>query len=593
MLDPYRMIVINILASIVVGAGLLIYYYIYPKKKLNLWYVLIILSLLPLLSILRKGTYESGDLSIHIKFAMQFFENLQQGNFFPEWIPRHCGGYGCPVYIFLFVLPYYLISFFHILGLSFIASIKFMIALSFFFSGIGMFLWIKNELNEKAGFVAAIFYLYSPYHLIDLHFRASIGEVLSMAFIPFIFLWTKLLIETRKPLYFVGNAILFGLIILSHQVTSFVIFPIVLLYALFVWKREKKRKISSLVISVVAIFYGILLASYYWIPILAESKFIQFNAQNAIQFAPFSDFFFSPNVFGFLFQGHHGELYFSVGYTQWIIVGISIFLLIKKELPKKEKSLLLASILLFTIFFIMMQPITANLWHILPLLKGFQFSWRLLIEIVVFISVMAGVVVTIIKQNLFTIILCVITILYTILNWGNRTMLPNVTDAELSHQIIFEETPGNIEITSPRWVDQYKPWVGKNPKSQIEILSGTATIKPLYRYVTKHAYNITVSSKNAIIKENTFYYPGWEVFANNHRLPINYTTAKYPGVITFALTKGNYTVDLMYTDTTDRKLSKLLTFISGGLLSIYVLIFLICKPKFYSRRFKFLLHKFK
>lgn len=175
MIDPYRMVVVSGIALLTLVIFLLTYAYIYPKKKPNLLYLIILLSLLPLISILRHGTYESGDLSIHTKFAMQFFENLSQGNYTPQWIGDHCSRYGCPLYIFIFSLPYYLISVFHLLGFSFLDSVKVFLITTYVLSGIGMFRWIKDEFGEKSGFVAAVFYLFAPYHLIDLHFRVVRG----------------------------------------------------------------------------------------------------------------------------------------------------------------------------------------------------------------------------------------------------------------------------------------------------------------------------------------------------------------------------------------------------------------------------------
>jgi hypothetical protein len=66
-------------------SGLFFYRYIYPKKKINLRFTLFLLSLLPLISLLRAGVNESGDFSVHVKFAMDFYKNLQEGILVPQW----------------------------------------------------------------------------------------------------------------------------------------------------------------------------------------------------------------------------------------------------------------------------------------------------------------------------------------------------------------------------------------------------------------------------------------------------------------------------------------------------------------------------
>ncbi|HVZ59142.1 MAG TPA: hypothetical protein VG935_05305, partial [Patescibacteria group bacterium] len=77
--QPYRMIVVSLFFSTLLILATAFYYFIYPKKKPNLFVLLILISLLPLISILRQGSYESGDLSLHTKLAMQFFDNLHEG----------------------------------------------------------------------------------------------------------------------------------------------------------------------------------------------------------------------------------------------------------------------------------------------------------------------------------------------------------------------------------------------------------------------------------------------------------------------------------------------------------------------------------
>jgi len=61
-----------------------------------------------------------------------------------------------------------------------------------------MYLWLKTEFNENSAFVGSLFYLFAPYHLEDLHFRVSVGEVLSFAPLPFVFYFSSLLIKTGK-----------------------------------------------------------------------------------------------------------------------------------------------------------------------------------------------------------------------------------------------------------------------------------------------------------------------------------------------------------------------------------------------------------
>lgn len=563
------MVVIDLAASIIVIIGLFVYKRIFPKKKINLFLLLLIIALLPLISILRPGSYESGDLSYHVKFAIPFFDNIMQGNLLPRWMPNHCSGYGCPAYIFIFLLSHYLISAFHFIGFTFIDSAKIVMALSFILSGMGMFFWMRDEFGEKPAFVAAVFYLFAPYHLIDLHFRVSIAELVSIAILPFLFLTTKRLVESKLQSYFIYTSILFALLIISHQVTSLASFPFLLIYGFAVWMRLRKRNINILLTTVLSYICGLLLTAFYWLPIFVESKYTLFSIINEMEFHPLRDYFFSPNKLGFLFQGHKGELYTSIGYTQWFVIFAGLYILLKKKVKGKEKILLAGSLVIFSILFLMMQSFTKPIWDVVPVIKNFQFPWRLLIEAIIAIAVIAAIVVKTYTNRNFFIVLCFITIAYTILNWANRGAVPQITDTVLRNRVVW---PNNgLDVLTPIWVDIHKQWFDKPIKKHIEILSGKAEIKEISRSIIRHEYVILANSKT-YIKENTFYFPGWRLMLNNKEANINYKNKDFPGVITFDVNKGLYKVELIFTDTIDRKIGKWISVVTAVIIGVVLII---------------------
>ena len=184
MIDPYRMVFVNVFLSSFFILAFLFYKFIYPKKTPPYILMLFLISLLPLVSILRKGSYESGDLSLHAMRTISFYKILFEEHIRPVWTPEFNAGYGDPHFLFSYFLPYFLASVIHKIGFSFIFSIKALLAVTYIFSGIFMYIWVKYEINGKAGFTAAVFYLFAPYHLVDIHFRVTVAESMSFAFIP-------------------------------------------------------------------------------------------------------------------------------------------------------------------------------------------------------------------------------------------------------------------------------------------------------------------------------------------------------------------------------------------------------------------------
>ncbi|MDP3987948.1 MAG: 6-pyruvoyl-tetrahydropterin synthase-related protein [Candidatus Levybacteria bacterium] len=573
MLDPYQMAFVNIILVFSVLAGTVIFRFIYPKKEINLFYLLIILSLLPLLSILRKGTYESGDLSSHAKIAMSFFVNLKDGNLIPRWGAEFCGGYGCPDFLFFYLLPYYIIGFFHIVGLSFIGSIKLFLIVVYIFSGIAMYFWAKEELGSKiAGFVAGLFYLFAPYHLVNMHFRVDIAELLTFVFLPLNFLFSKKLIEKSETRWFVLQVLALSLLIISHQAISLAFFPFILAYGLFVWYRKKGREPKELFLYFLSILTTLLLLSFYWMPILLEKQYIFWGNKATITFPNFADFFYSSWRYGFLFQGPKGELSFVIGYVQWFLILLSVFLLFRKKV--KQKNLLLFCLISFFSIFLLMQSFSKSLWDIVPLIKSFQFSYRLLALTSFFTSIIAAIIASQINKKWFYIAICFFAIFQTILNWGNRRVIPEIDDIYLRREFMYLDSL-NIDLNTPKWVNTNESWTLVRKNKNIEVINGNAQIKEVYRNTTRHEYVINVKTKSTI-RENTFYFPGWNLYVNNRLYKINYEQGDRKGTITFNLNPGLYNAELLFEETPVRKMSKMITFGTFGtvlLIIFYILFF--------------------
>lgn len=563
------MVLVNGILAFLLLLGLAIYKFIF-KRKINLFYLLILISILPIVSIFRTGSYESGDLSLHTQRLMSFYNLLINYHLIPRWLPEFNVGYGDPYFLFSYFLPYFIGSVFHLIGFSFLNSLKLLLTLSFIFSGITMYFWAKEELGEKSGFVSAIFYLFMPYHLIDMHFRVTIAENLSFVFLPLILLAIKKSIENLNKKWLIILSVSFGLLILSHQAISVMFLPIIILYAFFVWANKNKR-VKNLIYCFIFILFGLLITAFYLMPIIFLAKFTQQGLNTSpIVFPNLLDLLYSPWRFGLLFQGHEGELSYLIGYTQILVVLLSVYLLFKKAFKKELKNLLIFFLIIFAVIFIMILPITKPLWEITPLLKYSQYSTRLLVALSLCLSILAGIVVKKFNKNWFIFVLCFITIFYTILNWGNRRTIPVINDNYLRQAFELNPDVGNyLEPTSPIWANLVKSKLRTRPNSAIEVIRGNADLKQTYRNPILHTYLIKAKTR-VEIKENTLFFPGWVVTANGKQIPINYNNSLYPGINTFNLNRGNYNVEVKFIDLPVIIFSKWLSGLSLIALLIYV-----------------------
>ena len=580
MLDPYKMIVVNLASSTTLIIGLLFYRFIFPKQKFNLFFLLILILILPVISIFRIGAYESGDFNIHIYRSMSFYSSLNEGNIMPSWAGDLNATYGYPLFIFNYTLPYYIISFFHLLGFSFIMSMKLFLAINVFLSGIFMFQFIKNILkNNAAAFTASIFYVFAPYHLIDVHFKIVIGEILFFTLLPLSFLLMNNLYHKKTfPLLLLSSISLSGLI-MSHVALAIFAVILILSYIFFQSARDKFR--NKPILNLAALSISMLISVYAWLGpfILSQYSFVQKMKLTTVYFPTLLDILFSPWRFGFLFQGPKGETSYLIGYSHLIVLVIILCFIVKKSVANKFIADIYFWLAAFFISVFLILPYSKALWELTPIIKVTG-SHRLLIFTSLTSSALAGYLTLVVKKRWVVYLLILIAIGTTILNWGQRRVIPEITDDVLRKNLWKSTSQGEAHFyANSKWADAKHPWFSKLPKDNIEIVNGKGTIKKIVRLSTKHVYEINAESPLSI-EENTLYFPGWTAKIKNKILPI-YPNSK--GIIIFNAPKGKYKLELIYNDLPIYRIFKLISVASFALaLSLFLLYFV---KSFFLKRF--------
>lgn len=562
MSDPYKMVFANLILAAIVFAGTFIYLFIYPKKKINLFPLLLIISILPIVSIFRAGDYESGDFNIHIYRIMSFYDSLSEGNIMPSWAGELNATYGNPLFIFNYSLPYYFVSFFHFIGTSFISSMKIYLGLTMYLSGIYMYMWVKKMTNNQlAAFTSAIFYLFNPYHLIDVHFRATLGESTIFSLVPLLLFTITSYIKDKKLIYLVSTALVCQLLFLAHPMIAGIFLIISVFYTMS--QIDIKKNFKEVFVIIVSLFIGALGSIYSWLSFILYSSYIFPNPQSKIFHDTFSNIFYSPWRFGFLFQGHKGELSYLIGYTQVFVIIIVILILIKGWTSKTLRPHFIFWLLIFFAVLFFMSPLSRIIWQSLPFFQMLQ-SHRLLLPIALSTSVLAGYLSISFSRTkngkIFIYFLLIITIGYTVLNWGHRRLIPKINDAALKKNVwistIAEGT--TAYFLNNKWADINNFWFSELPNQPLEIIEGEGTMQKLTRTSTKHLYIINAQTP-ITIKEKTLYYPGWNLKSNNKKITI------YPGergIIYAKLPKGLQHLSLFYEDIPPYKAAKIVSVIT-------------------------------
>lgn len=479
-------------------------------------------------------------MSINVFKSMAFYKSLSEGNGIPDWAGELNATYGYPLFAFTYPLPYYVISLFHFMGLGFIASVKATMASFYLASGLAFYLYSRNK-------IATIFYLFAPYHLIDLHYRVALGELASFVWLPLALHF----VNKSRPILL---AVTLALLILSHQAISLFFIPLLLAYCLF-----KKLNLKFMMLT---FGLALLLSAFYWLPILFETQFThQPQSAKIVEFRPLADYLYSTWKLGFLWQGPYGKLTFPVGYIHLPIIILCAYFL---RTHSESRFWSIAFILLF----LLMQSISRPLWQLIPLINNIQFTYRLMVILSFISAILAGLFFSKVQTSPITrnslIFLVIIT---SALAWFNRRTDPNVTDQILAADLPLATSKygEGFSPASPKWVPATHLWLSQIPPAPAEILSGSGTLTSISRTTNTHIYSINAKT-DIQIKENTLYFPGWQLIANNQPVSIS---PNLLGLITFSLPPGQHDIKLTFRDTPIRAFSKQIS-----LLSLLVLILL-------------------
>ena len=575
----YKLIIISVCASLFVLSGLLLYRFVYPKKNINFFTLLLLLSLLPIISIFRPGLYESGDFNIHIYRSMEFYKSLTEGHVMPSWAGDLNATYGYPLFIFNYTLPYYFVCLLHFLGFSFVLSMKLFLSINFLFSAIFMYFASKKLFKNEAGaFVSTIFYQFAPYHLVDLNFKVAFGEIMVFTMLPIVFLLLQKLWEKRNILFLALSSLSGALLIMSHSITAFLIIDLFVVYGAFlsIAKRDKFFFFST----ILAFVLSSLSSLYLWLGPFYMNQYTITTKMNVAKNSLGMDIWemlYSPWRFGLLFQGPKGEINTPLGYAHIFIVVVLVAFLYKKKSISKNKYHLFFWLGTFFAVAFLASIYSSFLWSQIKIPILLTLPERMPILIVFILSILAGFfALNFLKKKILLWIIVGFTIFSTILNWGHRRVISTMGEQNLIESL--PKSTMDVEAhwyANSKWRDVSDPWYRYIPDRHIEIMKGKGELKDLERKTTLHSY-VVLALTNLEIRENTLYFPGWQTSVDE-RLVV--TKPDKDGVITFSVPKGLHFVKVEYKDIPLYKYSKIVS-------SIFLLILILASCQSFLKRKK-------
>jgi hypothetical protein len=522
-------------------------------KSSRLFIFIIAVSVLPLIDIfLNPGLPHTSDGAMHLARFAAYYKEFTGGQFPVRWASQFNYGYGTPIFNFFHPLPYIIGIPFIAAGASLVNTLKIGFAISYLLSGIFMLMFTRAFFkDDKKALLVTVMYQFAPFRLVEMLVRGSLGGLYSYALLPLVLYGLVKFNGERKYRYFCLIAVAAALLSMSHNIVGFVFFGLCAIFVFFL-NREWKSRIglfSGMVL-------GLSLAAAYLIPAIIEHKYTNgYLFTKDLFYDHFTPLykFLMPNFFN-LPSLRIAEVAVQFGFFHVIALILGAVWLYKKSDNLNHKIYVFSlAITVITLFF--MSGISLIFWEKISVLRQFQYPWRLL-AVICFTTAMASVAffrIPVFKQKIPFWIMIIFIIFSTSAYW---TPYQGYLKADQNFY-------WNYPLNTNYYGEVNSIWMGNEPNSypanRIEVVSGNAVISnPDYKTLV-HKFNLEVS-KDAVILDNTQFYPGWKVTANNQSVPIEFQNQNHRGLITFTLPSGSYAVTVRYSES---KLEKISDFLSA------------------------------
>lgn len=456
-----------------------------------------------------------------------FYEALRQGQFPVRFLPRLNNGYGYPVADFLYPLFLYLGSFIHIFHINFTLTIKILFALSIGASFVGSYLWLRKQFGALAAFVGATIYSIFPYHMWDITKRGSLGEVLAMGIVPFIF-WQ---IDSSSILL---TALGIALLILSHNTLALLFLPILILYMIL--ERKIKLGIFSLLL-------GITLSAFFWLPALFDKQFTVFDTTSV---ASFTQYFLTS------------QLYSLIGIVSFVVIILAAIGVVRKQ---NHRVIFFLVVTLFSLS--LTNRVSQNIWEVLQLGKYVQFPFRFLSIAALGIGFLGAYIIGSAKKSQSFFIAGVCIILVYLSSWSflftkNYQYYPDTYYSTNQDTTTVQNEYMPKTVRKQYLSSQHEEVSGKAITSTRNLVDKGSTLS--FTLQTSHATQITIGK---------VFFPGWVVMVDDKSVKM--LTNDY-GFIMFTVPQGNHAVVARFGETTLRIIADCISV--AGLLFLLAMVFL-------------------
>jgi hypothetical protein len=552
------------------------------------------------------NTRGGGDSPFNLMRVHQLTANLRAGVFPTRWMPDAAYGFGYPFFNYYAALPYYLAAGFNLIGVDVLSAVKLTQTIFFAAAAVGMYVWARRALRSRAGgWLAAVAYSVAPYHLVNVYVRGdSLSEFAAFAFYPLILLGLDRLGECPSLRRMIPPALAYAGLIATHNLSAFifslfVLLPYFVFYALRFTHHASRitpgKLLPAAALPIGSLLTGILLAAWYWLPVLAETGDVQMIAQTSGYFSYTNHFRAADLVQPSLIFDYYAmppdkpAAFAALGLVQAILaltgVAAAILTCLRFRSAGKDWRLEISHLifalggLLLTTWLV--TPLSRPLWDALPPLQLIQFPWRILSVQALFTALLTGAIPSLMpshrgrwqgrQQWLIGTILALLLAVAGLAGLRPEYLSIAASEVTVERLQLYELFTGNVGTTIrsewlPRWVVP-RPFTGPTlfdpdePPRAIPQGGELVGVAEITHAPTRRVWTVEAGTGGTEVAFPLYYWPGWRATVDG--APVEIRPTPDSGYLALTIPTGEHTIAIWLDRTPVRLAAELISLAVG------------------------------